>query len=127
MKKLLTLFALMLFATVTYAGGIRILDENPVQAFSNDKQFPRTFSLSQNYPNPFRNETTIRYEVKEAQNLKLSVINVLGQTVKVVEQGWKEEGNYEKRFEAGDLPTGIYICILESKTARITKRMILQD
>lgn len=127
MNRFLFILVFFLSTVMVQAGGIRLENEVETAVFNGDKQFPRTFTLSQNYPNPFRNETTIRFEVKEAQNLKLSVLNVLGQSVRVLENGWKEEGVYEKRFEADDLPSGIYICVLESRSGRITKRMVIQD
>jgi hypothetical protein len=46
-----------------------------------DPTYPSTFALHANYPNPFNPSTTIRYDVKTASFVDISIFNVLGQKV----------------------------------------------
>ena len=86
---------------------------------------PISFSLMQNYPNPFNPSTLISYSIPRASNLKLIVLNILGQTVKVLENEFKSAGNYSVNFNAADLPSGIYFYRLEAGQFSQVKKMIL--
>jgi hippurate hydrolase len=45
---------------------------------------PTEFSLSQNYPNPFKPSTTIKYELSQPSEVKLCVFDMLGREVSVL-------------------------------------------
>ena len=79
----------------------------------------------QNYPNPLNPSTLISYSIPRASNLKLIVLNILGQTVKVLENEFKSAGNYSVNFNAADLPSGIYFYRLEAGQFSQVKKMIL--
>ena len=42
---------------------------------------PEIYALAENYPNPFNPETTIKYQLPEAGDVRLEVYNMLGQVV----------------------------------------------
>jgi hypothetical protein len=86
---------------------------------------PKHYELSQNYPNPFNPNTVISYSVSTASNVTLMVYNSLGQTIKVLEFGFKNAGNYSINFNASDLPSGIYFYKLEAGQFFQIKKMIL--
>jgi hypothetical protein len=83
------------------------------------------YSLDQNYPNPFNPSTTIAYSLLEASNVKLSVFNALGQQVKVVENVYKNAGNYKVTLNADNLNSGIYFYKLEAGQFSQIRKMIL--
>jgi hypothetical protein len=87
--------------------------------------FPKNFELSQNYPNPFNPGTVISYSLPLASYIKLIVYNTLGQTIKVLESGYKAAGNYSINFNASDLPGGIYFYKLEAGQFSQIKKMML--
>jgi len=84
-----------------------------------------TFRLQQNYPNPFNPNTVISYSLPSASNVKLIVYNTLGQSVKVLENGFKNAGNYSINFNASDLPSGIYFYKIEARQFSQVKKMML--
>ena len=86
---------------------------------------PKDFTLSQNYPNPFNPNTVISYSLPSASNVKLIVYNTLGQTIKTLESGYKNAGNYSINFNASALPSGIYFYRLEAGQFSQIKKMIL--
>ena len=89
--------------------------------------FPKEFMLSQNYPNPFNPSTVISYSLPSASNVKLIVYNSLGQTVKVIENGFKNAGNYSIKFNAAELPSGIYFYKLETgQFSQVKKMMVIK-
>jgi hypothetical protein len=84
-----------------------------------------SFYLDQNYPNPFNPSTTIAYSLPEASNVKLSVFNALGQQVKIVENVYKNAGNYKVILNANDLNSGIYFYKIEAGQFSQIRKMIL--
>jgi hypothetical protein len=74
-----------------------------------DLEKPATFKLEQNYPNPFNPTTNIAYHISSRANVRLSVYNVLGQEISVIADEVKDAGDYLVKFDAANLPTGVYI------------------
>jgi len=86
---------------------------------------PAEFGLSQNFPNPFNPTTRIEYTLPEASKILLTMYNVNGQKVKVLEEGFRPAGTYQVEFEAGDLASGIYLYRIVTDKFTQVKRMVL--
>ncbi|HET6225638.1 MAG TPA: PKD domain-containing protein [Bacteroidia bacterium] len=78
----------------------------------------------QNYPNPFNDVTTIKYEVKEQAIVELSVFNILGSKLEVIENAKKNPGTYTVEWNAQNFHQGIYILQLRVGNQLISKKMI---
>jgi hypothetical protein len=78
----------------------------------------------QNYPNPFTTTTTIRYEMREAGNLKIAIYNMNGLLVKMLANQTQAKGSYTLNWDSGSLPIGTYICKIYTDTDNITTKMI---
>lgn len=86
---------------------------------------PSEYALSQNYPNPFNPTTEIKFSVPEKSDVRLTVYNLLGEEITNLVNGTLEPGNYKTRFNANNLPSGIYLYRLESKAYMETRKMLL--
>ena len=86
---------------------------------------PANNNMLSNYPNPFRFVTTIKYSVSEDSEIELSVTNLLGEKIKVLEKTFKKKGVYAINFDATNYSSGIYFYSLKSKNCSQTKQMIL--
>jgi hypothetical protein len=87
---------------------------------------PERLTLAQNYPNPFNPSTVIEFVVPQSGYASLKVYNVLGQEVGTAFAGKAEaEKINTARFDATNLPTGIYYYTLRSAGEVETKRMAL--
>jgi hypothetical protein len=86
---------------------------------------PKKFELSQNYPNPFNPTTTIRFNLPEAGNVKLTLFNILGQEIKTLVNEFKESGVHTINFDASELNSGMYIYKLEAGSFVQTRKMTL--
>lgn len=87
---------------------------------------PKEFMLDQNYPNPFNPATTITYRLARTGTVSLSVFNTLGQLVATLVDGLQEAGIHNITFEAGSLPSGVYLYRLTAGGATVqAKKMML--
>jgi hypothetical protein len=75
---------------------------------------PSSFALEQNYPNPFNPETSIRYDLPVASNVRLTVFNPLGQEVARLVNEQEPAGSYQVKFNASTIPSGMYFYKLEA-------------
>jgi predicted esterase len=90
-----------------------------------DSQLPRRFSVSQNYPNPFKPATTISFALPQAADVTLTVYNVLGRQVRELASGTKPAGTYEVTFDATGVPSGVYLYRLQAGDYVETRRMVV--
>ena len=87
---------------------------------------PEKLTLAQNYPNPFNPSTVIEFVVPKSGFATMKVYNVLGQEVATLFEGNADEGKiYTARFNASNLPSGVYFYTLRSAGKAETKRMLL--
>jgi hypothetical protein len=87
---------------------------------------PERLTLGQNYPNPFNPSTVIEFVVPMSGHATMKVYNVLGQQVATLFDGNAEAGRINSaRFNASNLPSGLYFYTLKSAGASETKRMLL--
>ncbi len=85
-----------------------------IEQYASDESVPIQFKLNQNYPNPFNPGTTIQYEIpakvrNENINVTLKVYDILGKEVATLVNKEQQPGSYEAKFNASDLPSGVYL------------------
>jgi hypothetical protein len=86
---------------------------------------PKSYSLSQNFPNPFNPTTKIEYQIPELSFVTLTVYDVLGNEITTLVNEEKSIGSYSVDFNATALPSGIYFYRLQASEFVETKKMIL--
>ncbi|MEQ9104863.1 MAG: T9SS type A sorting domain-containing protein [Rhodothermales bacterium] len=95
--------------------------EEPVSA-----EQPFQFALEQNYPNPFNPSTTIAFSLAQAENVRVTVYNVLGQRVATLLDGKAmPAGMHAVDFQAGALPSGMYLYRLEAGSQFVQTRSMM--
>ena len=70
---------------------------------------PQTFTLYQNFPNPFNPTTIISYELSKDSRVHLKVYDMLGREVMMLADEQQVAGFYQKTFNASRLASGVYI------------------
>ncbi len=86
---------------------------------------PSSFILKQNYPNPFNPTTTIAFELPYRTQVTVSVFNLEGRTVATLVNEELDAGQQTVRFNASDLPSGMYFYKLTTDNFTSIKRMML--
>ncbi|WP_457652458.1 T9SS type A sorting domain-containing protein [Rhodocaloribacter sp.] len=85
---------------------------------------PEEVSLAQNYPNPFNPGTEIRCALPKASFVRLLVYDVMGREVVRLVEGIEEAGMHAVRFDAANLPSGLYVHRLEVGANTVARTMI---
>jgi flagellar hook assembly protein FlgD len=103
--------------------------EEEIPATANDRT-PEEEQLLQNYPNPGNPSTTIRFSIPEAGHVTVRIMNIRGQVIRRLVDGYRESGQYsvvwEGRNHAGlEVPSGIYLYVLEAGEQRLTRKLTL--
>jgi hypothetical protein len=90
-----------------------------------DEVLPGSFTLHQNFPNPFNPTTTIRYDLGQATQVTLEVYDALGRRVATLVDGFVAAGEYTATFSAKDLASGLYLYRLTAGDQVTMKKMVL--
>ncbi|MFO7524848.1 MAG: T9SS type A sorting domain-containing protein, partial [Ignavibacteriaceae bacterium] len=86
---------------------------------------PEQFALFQNYPNPFNPSTIIKFTIPSSSFVNLTVYDILGKEVSRLVNEVMPAGNYEIKFDASKLSSGIHYYKLSAGDYSMTKKMIL--
>ena len=106
-------------------GYIKFIIDNSTSVNQNLTS-PESFSLSQNFPNPFNPETIIRFNIGAKSNVSLKIFDVNGKEILEAVNEQMNEGSYDYKFNGLNLPSGIYFYSLSADGNLLdTKRMIL--
>jgi len=87
--------------------------------------FPKVFELIQNYPNPFNPSTTIKFDLPKTSKVILKIYNIIGEEVENLVSENLSAGSYSYKWDAFNLPSGVYLYRLETEVFVKTKKMIL--
>jgi hypothetical protein len=88
-------------------------------------ELPVSFGLTNAAPNPFNPSTTLSYEVAETGPVTLSVYNLQGQLVRTLVDGMQAAGEHQAVFQAGNLPSGMYLAQLRTENGSDVIRLVL--
>jgi hypothetical protein len=86
---------------------------------------PTVFSLSQNYPNPVGDNTSIRYTVGNASNVTIGVYNSAGMLVSTLVNEHKTPGIYTVSWDNVDLSNGVYFYRMNANDFSMTRKMVV--
>lgn len=112
------------------AGDIYSLDNVRFQAVNAltpppPESLPVDFSLEQNFPNPFNPFTTIRYAIPIDTRVRLDVVNILGQQVLSLVDGFQKVGSYDVHVDMSRFASGVYFFTLTADAFRQTRKLLL--
>jgi hypothetical protein len=101
--------------------------DNPLSVLPNEetKAYPESFSLYQNYPNPFNPATNINYQIPTSGKVSLKVYDMLGKEVASLVNEFQSEGSYSVKFNASNLPSGMYIYEFRANSFTACKKLLL--
>jgi len=79
-----------------------------------------------NYPNPFNDNTTIAFSVKEKANVNITVTDMYGKELEeLVNSASYEKGNYTVNLNSAKFAAGIYYCQMKANEFSKTIKLII--
>lgn len=80
---------------------------------------PETVKLQGNYPNPFRQQTTLEYALPEKRDVQIEVYDLLGRRIRVLAEGEQTAGTHTVQWDGQNetgrpVASGTYLVRLEA-------------
>ncbi len=112
--------------------GLTIFKYSTVTSVKNNNPTTFGFELKQNYPNPFNPATKIEYSIPNVKTsnftqtrVTLKIYDLLGREIQTLVNKFQKPGNYSVQFNAGNLPSGVYVYRLQAGDLVRSRKMIL--
>jgi hypothetical protein len=86
---------------------------------------PTCLILMPNQPNPFSHTTELSYALPEDGQVHLDVFTLTGQRVATLLNEWQSAGTRSVVWDAGALPSGLYIQRLKCGNRTVSRPMTL--
>ncbi|MCK5078738.1 MAG: T9SS type A sorting domain-containing protein, partial [Bacteroidales bacterium] len=85
----------------------------------------RNVSLHQNYPNPFREETTFAFDLASSANVRISIFDMMGRELATVANRQYTAGSHEINWNIGNLSPGQYFYKIQTDHYVEVKSMLI--
>ena len=118
-----------------YLSGIAVLERLLVLLMAAEA-IPETTSLLPNYPNPFNPETWIPYQLAKPADVTLTIYDIHGRVIRVLDFGHQQAGLYQSRAQAAHwdgrnqvgepVASGVYFYVLTAGDFSATRKMLIR-
>ena len=106
--------------------GAPIVVANLVASSVNEVVATASFTLGQNYPNPFSGSTQFNLNLVKSSNVSVEVYNVVGKLVKTFNFDNMTAGSNTVSIDASDLASGLYTYTVVVGAEKATRTMIVK-
>ncbi len=107
--------------SISYEGGSLL---HPV-ANEPSPDVPTRFALYDGYPNPFRQATTIRYDVAAPRRVVIKVYDLMGREVAELVNRDHQPGTYTVQWRPQGLASGLYYCRIDAGAFQAVRTLVL--
>ena len=115
--------------------GVETMLERLLQVLAEMGAIPETTALLPNYPNPFNPETWIPYHLATDADVTLTIHNIHGRVVRVLDFGHQQAGIYQSRGRAAywdgknqhgeSVASGVYFYTLTAGDFTATRKLLI--
>ena len=92
---------------------------------SIDEEVANNFTIGQNVPNPFNNNTVIEYTLTESANVSVKVVDMAGREVMTMNPGNQAAGDHKISIDGSTFNAGTYFYTFTVGNKQVTKRMVV--
>ncbi len=90
-----------------------------------NEEIKYSYKLYQNYPNPFNPSTTIKFDIPQREEVKIILLNILGEEIDEIFKGELNSGIHEINYDGSSLSSGIYLYQIITPNIIETRKCIL--
>ena len=101
------------------------IPKDEIVGIEQNSQSLKEFNVSQNFPNPFTKSTTIKVKLQKPAELKLKIVNMLGEKVYELPVKRGNVGFNTFTIQDDNLSPGIYFYTVNAGESSVTKKMIV--
>ena len=114
----------------TNNGGIRYFQRNDVTSVGQESRDLIPFGMISIYPNPFKSSTHIHYSLQKQAKVQITIYNIHGQKVRVLENSFKSSGSHTIQWDGTDeqnrsQASGSYLCCIQADSYREIFKLLL--
>ena len=84
-----------------------------------------SLSISKAYPNPFNPSTNLEYSISDPGFVKITVFDVVGRQVDIIENSYKNSGEHKLTWNAENNTSGIYYIQISSGSEVKAQKVVL--
>ena len=77
------------------------------------------------FPNPSSGNSEIQFKIDNYSLTSIKLIDNLGNIKKILHNGYLNEGNYNFKISAEDLPPGVYLIAIQTNENIFTEKIII--
>ena len=113
-------------STIIRPGEEITINSSSIERFLiSEETIPVSYTLEQNFPNPFNPSTTIRYSISVDGFVSIYLYNPLGEKVAEIISGFHKAGSHQVTFNASGLSSGIYLYRMQSGNLSFVRKMVI--
>lgn len=109
-------------STVMYVG----LDKNTLNIVSDASEVEAVVSAVDVFPNPSTGTVQVRYELSQAAEVQLRLVNLLGEQVYFSKNGTQPTGQHSQWLDLSHVSTGVYFVQLNLGNEQVTRKLVLR-
>ena len=83
------------------------------------------FKTFKAYPNPFNPKTVIAYELEDARDMSITIVDIYGKQVTKLYSGFQASGFHELTWQPRGISAGIYFSVLSSRDNSMSRKIVL--
>ena len=88
--------------------------EGSTVAAEDASTLPTTVNLHPNYPNPFNPGTRITFDLPRESHVSVRIYDLIGREIAVLADRPYFSGSHSVEWQAGDIPSGLYVVLFEA-------------
>ena len=100
--------------------------KDDITGIHENKPIIHDYDVSQNYPNPFSTASRVKVNLREASDLQMTVVNMVGQIVYQSSTLHAKAGMNTLTINGAGLSPGIYFYTIKAGNSTISKKMIVE-